>query len=383
MLNTLVLSRLALPGLIALTSAGCTFYTSCPDGTAPNGNAGSGGGGPSSPAIIGENIPPGEWVPVMPDLGDAKFDCGPVFSISSRPGTDEILVGLSGSQLVTTSDAGDSWTALASGDGSDVVANRASSFVYDPDQSDVYWESGIYGPGVYKTEDGGQTFHQQSELLHLDSIAIDFSDPDRQTFLANVHEAQALQKSTDGGKSWLDVSAAIPRGTKQCRYSMIFDAQTYLLSCGGYVDMGDPGTFKSTDGGETWSKVSDGGGGAAPLVHSDGSIYWPDEFNRGLWRSTDGGDTWEKVVTDTVLSVTPVELPDGRIASLTENDVVVSSDHGVKWTRVSPKTLYNRPTGFTYSTKSKAFLVTYFTCGSMRSALGDEISRFDFDYEKF
>jgi photosystem II stability/assembly factor-like uncharacterized protein len=325
----------------------------------------------------------GEWLNVTPDLdGIEEQNCGPALYISSKPDEDQVIVNIAGNGLWATEDGGESWRILGQSEGSAVINNGAVSIVYDPENPDVYWESGAYGGGVFRTEDGGESFVQLGDIMHCDGVSIDFSDPDRRTLLAAGHEQDVLYLSRDGGDTWEDIAPSIPAEAKQCRFSLILDTDTFLIGCGGYYDPGEPGTYRSADGGETWEKVHDNGGGAEPLVTSDGTIYWPEEFENGLARSTDSGETWETVTgPKKLLPVKPVELPDGRLASLTENAVVVSDDQGATWVKVSPPTPF-KPVGFTYSPFQKAFFIFQFLCNNMPTpARGDEVQRFDFDFE--
>lgn len=377
------------PVLFVLGGAawGCTFYTSCPTATeGANGNGSMAGTGNTSMAGAGNatvsgEAPPGEWTIATPDLSGIENSCGPLAYMSVRPDRDEVLAGIAGIGLWSSADGGASWQPLAEGKGSAQVTNQANQIVYDPADPQTFWEAGSYGPGAFQTENGGQTFRQLGDITHLDSISVDFSDPQRSTLLTSAHEQQLVLKSVDGGETWEETSSGIPAYSKHCRYSQIVDSSTFLLSCGGWFDSGRPATFRSTDAGQTWTEVYDNGGGAAPLVHSDGSIYWADEFNGGLARSTDQGATWTRVVTQTLMSVQPVELPDGRIASLTESEVVTSADSGVTWKKAS-QPLPFKPVGFVYSSFQKAFFIFYFACHAEPTpAAGDEIMRFDFDFE--
>jgi photosystem II stability/assembly factor-like uncharacterized protein len=375
--------------LLGSAASGCTFYTSCPtDNGNNNGNtAGTngGGGGNVNPGttIVDGNIPDGEWLNVTPELpADLKDMCGPIFFLGSYPTHDETIAGVF-NRLWSTKDGGASWEPLGQGEGSMPPNNRAQQIIFDPEAPDTYWEAGIYGGGVFKTTDAGSTFELLGDSDHVDSIAIDLSDPDRQTMLSSGHETQLVRKSEDGGATWTDISETLPEA-KWCRNSLIFDAQTYLLGCGGGFNMiGKPSMLRTTDGGESWTKVYDDGGGSIPLVHSDGSIYWPLEATHGLARSTDQGETWQAKPQYDLQPVTPVELPDGRLASISQSRVVVSDDAGKTWKNVTPKTPWV-PVGFTYNTFQKAFFIFYFACRSTsQGSAGDEIFKFDFDYEKY
>lgn len=376
--------------LLGSTATGCTFYTSCPtDNGNPNpGGAGTGnntGGSANEPGteIVDGEFPDGDWVNVTPELPDDLQDmCGPIFFLSSYPSHDEVIAGVFNS-LWSTTDGGSSWQPLSQGEGSMSPNNRAQQIIYDPDDENTYWEAGIYGNGVFKTEDAGDTFKWLGDSSHVDAISIDLTDPERKTMLSSGHEIQLVRKSEDGGDTWTDISSSLPEA-KWCRNSLILDAQTYLLGCGGGFNMiGQASTLRSTDGGESWDKVFDNGGGAPPLVHSDGSIFWPLEAGFGLAESSDQGETWQGRPQRELQPMTPVELPDGRIAAITSSRVVISEDRGVTWKNISPKTPWV-PNGFTYSPFQKAFFIFFFRCGGQsQGSLGDEIFRFDFDYEAY
>jgi photosystem II stability/assembly factor-like uncharacterized protein len=369
--------------------SGCTFYTSCPTGGNNNNNQGTAGTSgmmmvdPGHPIVDGK-FPKGDWQNVTPTLPpDLKDMCGPIFFLSSYPTHDEIIAGVF-SQLWSTTDGGQNWARIGEGKDSMPPNNRAQQIIYDPTDEKTYWEAGIYGDGVFRTNDSGDTFKWLGNSTHIDAISIDMTDPMRQTMLSSGHEQQLVQKSVDGGDTWKDISAAIPQGSKWCRNSIIIDANTYLLGCGGGFNMmGSPTTLRSEDGGGSWTKVYDDGGGGIPLITADGSIYWPSEAGHGLALSTDQGKTFAAKPQAALQPMTPVELPDGRIAAVTDNHIVLSDDKAVTWKNVSPATPWI-PNGFIYSTFQKAFFIFFFRCGSVsQGSLGNEIYRFDFDYEKY
>jgi photosystem II stability/assembly factor-like uncharacterized protein len=72
--------------------------------------------------------------------------------------------------------------------------------VYDPENPNTYWESGIYNDGgVFRTDDGGATFQPLGNVTHIDAVSVDLTDPDRSTLLAGAHEQSVLLRSGDGG----------------------------------------------------------------------------------------------------------------------------------------------------------------------------------------
>jgi photosystem II stability/assembly factor-like uncharacterized protein len=392
--------------------AGCTFITECPPvesnanggtsgsgsgrgGTGNEAGAGDAGGAPNPTGsggtgnvIVGGGegggtAPDGEWVNVTSNLAGVDSECGNLAFISSKPDRDMLIASVALKGLWASADGADEWVELGQAEDSDSIDNRATSFAYDPEAPEVFWMSGMYGTtgGIFRTDDDGETFVRLGDISHNDAVAVDFSDPDRQTLLATSHEQQVIYKSTDGGETWEEIQDSLPAGIKVCSSAAVIDADTYLLGCAGGYDQGDPAIIRTTDGGGSWDIVAEKGGAKQPLFAADGSIYWAAEFGEGLVRSEDDGETWETMVNGTIDSVAPVELPDGRIASLIDAAVAVSEDQGRTWRVVSTKAPI-APVALVYSPFRKAFYVYYFTCAFPSALIPDDaIQRYDFDHE--
>jgi hypothetical protein len=91
----------------------------------------------------------------------------------------------------------------------------------------------------------------------------------------------------------------------------------------------------------------------------------------------------EATVSGTIYPVAPVELPDGRLATIGPlyglEAVMVSADHGVTWKVVTPNLPFNFPGGLVYSAAAKAFFVWH-SSSCADAGEPDSIVRFDFDY---
>jgi photosystem II stability/assembly factor-like uncharacterized protein len=371
--------------VLATLQAGCTFYTSCPTTGAPAavGGAGNGNGGNDGQSGSGAG-PNGTWVNVTYNLANMPSECGNVANMSAKPDQDMLIVGIAAQGLFALEDGGNTWRQLGTGAGSDTITNRMGSIVYDPDNAKRFWESGIWHPdGVFITSDNGETFTQLGDVHHNDVLSVDFSDPKRKTLLAGGHEqAQTVYKSTDGGDTWSNVGETIDGGGS-CDIPHILDADTYLVGCYG----AGPGVYRSTNAGKTWTMVTDLGGGSEPLIAVDGSIYWAsvDFFDgkqwSGLAHSTDQGATWTRMGTAGQISIyPPVELPDGKIAALGSQYVMISDDQGVTWSQATTKLPFGDPRGMVYSVQQKAFFVFRFTCNvGADDVPTDAIMRYDFD----
>jgi photosystem II stability/assembly factor-like uncharacterized protein len=201
----------------------------------------------------------------------------------------------------------------------------------------------------------------------------------RRVLLAGGHEQQQmLHRSTDGGATWTNVGANLPRSNFSSA-PLVIDAMTHLVGCSGYA-MAPNGIFRTTDGGAHWTMASDVAASGAPLRASDGTIYWTLIYGSGMVRSRDDGATWEHLVDGGVVSgVSPIELPDGRIATVGASAIVVSSDHGVTWQPATESLPFHDAVGLAYSRQRRAFYVWHFDCGN--AVLADAIMRHDFDWQ--
>lgn len=341
---------------------------------------GDGGITPRDPSLTTHPTSDGPWVNATGNLADMPSECGNTPLVSAKPDEDLVIAGVALHGLFASTDGGASWHPLGTGAGSDVITNRPSAIVYDPVHPDVFWESGIYnGGGVYRTDDDGVTFHRLGDIGHDDLVAIDTSDPERRTLLAGGHEqSQTLYRSTDGGATFTNIGAHLPAGSAFSSYPLVLGPSVFLLGCSGWGD-GTPGVFRSEDGGATFQVVSTEAANNTPLRAYDGTIYWPLLWGSGMIRSEDDGVTWERIVDGGVVtSAAPIELPDGRIATLSGSAVVVSQDRGATWVPVTAPLPYGDAVGVTYSPAQRAFFLWHFSCGDR--VLPDAIMRHDFDW---
>ena len=114
--------------------------------------------------------------------------------------------------------------------------------------------------------------------------------------------SSGLVRSTDGGANWAPANGTLA-GDDLCVRSVAVhpeDARTLLRACGRGAD---GRLWKSTDGGQTWSRLDfpgdfDGAGPSAlcgeVLAYDlkDSRIVYAGTESRGFFKSTDGGATW-------------------------------------------------------------------------------------------
>jgi len=329
----------------------------------------------------------GVWENVTADLAGTPSECGNLSWLAASPDRDELIAGIARQGLWSRPAGAATWTRLGTGAGSGAITNRTTTLIFDPVHAGIFWESGIYNSyGVYRSRDDGKSFAQ----LGLDfgafnancceALSIDLADPARLTMLAGGHEnGRHLFRSRDSGGSWTELGPKLPADAGNTSYPLVLSAQ--LLLVGSWFGPGG-GVFRSTDGGETWARVSSTPVHSQPLLHSDGSIYWLVDGNGGLIRSTDQGKTFTQATAGNLLLTTTagvVEMPGGRLAAPgVSGHVLVSADQGATWQQIN-SALPITPTGLLYSTQQKAFYAWYWTCQVNGDAVAaDAIQRLAF-----
>ncbi len=222
-----------------------------------------------------------------------------------------------------------------------------------------------YGDGVYKTTDGGATWSSLG-LRGTKYISRILIDPRNHNHVLVGAQGDVFADGTergvyvtdDGGKSWRKTlyvgrmsgvsDMALDPHNPNIVYAGIWQFRRYpwTFQSGGP----DDGLYKSTDGGNTWNKLS---GHGLPtdtigrigisVAPSDGSrVYALIESNQGLlWRSNDGGDSWTMVNDDPLVDQRPFYFthietdpknPD-RVYGVSEG-LSVSKDGGQSFTRI-------------------------------------------------
>lgn len=141
-------------------------------------------------------------------------------------------------------------------------------------------------------------------------------DPTNANVLYACTPASQLFKSTDGGNTWTSISNGFPTAGVGDIAIDPFNPNTLYATTGDsdYYNAYSDGVYKSTDGGLTWNKLT-----SLPVVPADGEIVTgivinpavPGSFlvssTNGIYRFTDGGATMVQVATDGArdLSVMP------------------------------------------------------------------------------
>jgi len=294
------------------------------------------------------------WKNVTEGVGGETWGYAGVTLMSAVPDRDEVIAGVSESGLWSSADGGATWKKLGAAD-KEPIKNRPHQIVYDPKNPRVFWISGNYGAGIFRTDDAGASFHRLGQLQHVDGIAVDFTDPARRTLLAGLHEqTRSLHISRDGGAKWEKIGDRLPDESNHSTDPLILDSKTFLVNTAGWAKGKAHGIYRSADAGATWTKVFDGGPGGRGLVTSTGDVYWQQVWGGGLMKGTEKGATWTKSGGPVKTNV--VELPGGRLAGVADTQLYVSANGGTSWEKVGDP-IPMKAQGVVYSAKRKAFYV--------------------------
>ncbi|MCU1347818.1 MAG: hypothetical protein JWO56_848, partial [Acidobacteria bacterium] len=197
--------------------------------------------------------------------------------VLGRP--NEFYFGAVNGGVWKTIDGGRVWTPIFDSQpiasvGAIAVAPSQPNTIYVGSGESTLRDSVGYGNGVYKSVDAGHTWTHLGldETHHIGKIAIDPKDPNN-VFVAAIGKLYAASKergifrSRNGGQSWEKVLGDDNVGAVEV---VIDPSNSSVVYAGLWATRRPPwftyaptnapggGIFKSTDGGSTWSRLSNG-----------------------------------------------------------------------------------------------------------------------------
>lgn len=265
------------------------------------------------------------WTPVFD--GQVSYSIGDIALDPGNPevvwvGTGENVSGRHvawGDGVYRSRDGGRSWQRMGLED-----SEHIGKILVDPRDGDVVLvaaEGPLWAPGgqrgVYRTEDGGETW---SRVLEVDEntgatdLELDPSDPDvvyAATYQRRRHvwsllaggPGSGIHKSTDGGRSWRRVEVGLPAGDMGKIGLDVTPADPDLVYATIKADDEERGFYRSLDKGESWQhRNSYISGGTGPHYYQEieaspvdpDLVYQMDVF---LHVTRDGGATFDNLGT--------------------------------------------------------------------------------------
>ncbi len=257
--------------------------------------------------------------------------------------------------------------------GAIAVAPSNDKIVYVASGEGLHRPDLSVGDGIYRSEDAGRTWTHLGlrDGQQIPAIAVDPTNPDRLFAAVLGHpygpnEERGIFRSTDGGKTWEKVlykgdriggsDVVIDPKNPQVVYASLWeetlgpweDGNTYFGTGGGL--------FKSTDGGNTWQKLTNGlpdnlvqiNVAVAPsnpnrlyaTLATTAQSGYTSGTGKGFYRSDDAGATWQKITDDPRpamkigggdLSVPVVDPQNPDTVYVTSIVTVRSTDGGKTW----------------------------------------------------
>jgi len=164
------------------------------------------------------------------------------------------------------------------------VASIGDVAIFQPNP-DIVWvgtgedcvrNSVSWGDGVYKSTDGGKTFTNMGlpETHHIGKVIAHPTNPDivyvaAQGHLWDHNPERGIYKTTDGGKSWRKLTNGLPTDDRTGASDIMMDpSNPNILYAGLWERLRRPyifesggtngGIYKSTNGGDSWTKLTNG-----------------------------------------------------------------------------------------------------------------------------
>ena len=260
------------------------------------------------------------WTPIFDDQGTASIGCvtiAPSRSLTVWVGSGENNSQRSvgwGDGVYKSEDGGRTFTNMGL-----KQSEHIGRIVVHPTNPDIVWVA-VQGPlwasggdrGVYKTTDGGKTWKQVlkvDEWTGANEVHVDPHDPN--VLYASTYQrhrkvwtlidggpGSGIWKSTDGGETWTKLTKGLPSGDMG-RIGLVVPAtETNVIVATVEAGGDDRGTYRTDDGGQKWEKLN-GTVSSSPQYYQElfadptvkGRLYQVDTF---LQTSDDGGRTWHR-----------------------------------------------------------------------------------------
>lgn len=250
---------------------------------------------------------------------------GRIHDIETAPGNPAILyIGTASGGLWTSPNNGTTWSPLfddqpVSTFGDIEIALSSPNVLYAGTGEQNNRQSTSWGNGVYRSDDAGATWRHLglAGTHHIGRIIVHPRDPDVAwvAALGNLWAPSAERgvfRTIDGGRTWehtlfVDtLTGVIEMVADPSNPDVLFAASYQRLRTPWGFNGGGPGSgiHKSTDGGRTWRRLSNGlpagdmgriGLATTPANPRTVLAIVQHDTAGGVYRSEDGGESWTRV----------------------------------------------------------------------------------------
>ena len=208
-----------------------------------------------------------------------------------------ILVGTIGQGIMSSGDDGATWgrASVSQGMHSDSIVR---TLVAHPGRPEVVYAG--TDMGLYQSDDGGAQWRLLDTPMNgsvVWSVALDSAAPEIMFAGTGTPSKPGIYRSTDGGASWeqrpMEIAESCPNVGIPRPTGIAVDPTDHRNV---WVGLEVDGVRRSTDGGDTWTKVN--GAIPNPDVHNMLVAAGPPKtvftvVNDDVWRSVDDGKTWQ------------------------------------------------------------------------------------------
>ena len=187
------------------------------------------------------------------------------------------------------------------------TSGRVTGLAVSPANTQILYLASADG-GIWKTIDGGVHWvplNDQLPSMAMSVVAIDPVNPNivyvgtgdsQAAYGTSYYAGIGILKSSDGGATWntLANSGAFTGGRILSLVINPNNTQVLLIGFLGSA-AGTSGIYRSTDGGNSWTRTLTGTpapNGLAIFSAGSGLVYSAMQPTQGVYRSTDGGVTW-------------------------------------------------------------------------------------------
>lgn len=277
-------------------------------------------------AIDSSTFGPLKWRSIGPFRGGRA---NAIVGVPSQPMV--FYAGYTGGGVWKTDDAGLTWKNISDGQfrlgsiGAIAVAESDPNVVYvGTGEHAVRGQSSSFGDGIYRSTDAGRTWKHLGldATQQISAVRVHPANPDIVWVAAQGNrwtgtQERGIYRSMDGGKTWMQVlkgenatsgasGLSVDPANPRILYAAFWDHQRtpWKVRSGG----AGSGLWKSTDAGDTWTRLSEG---LPKLIGKIDVAVSPANPERvfaiveaddgGLYRSEDAGKTWSRQSEDRLI----------------------------------------------------------------------------------